>query len=84
MRVVIGLAVAALVALVIAVLTSSTLASVLVVLLAGLGIVLLIRDWRANPSTESTAVPHDEQAAAEPGSLQAGDLSPDIAAEPEN
>ncbi|MCB0939331.1 MAG: hypothetical protein KDB72_03740 [Mycobacterium sp.] len=47
MRVAALVALAGLVALVVALLTGSTLPAVLVIALAALGIVLLLRDWRA-------------------------------------
>ena len=80
MRTVLGLAAAALVALMVALLTGSTLAAVVVVMLALAGIVLLLRDWRA----ESAAAPRNlagpaapEQSPAAP--ITADEHSPDIA-----
>lgn len=73
-----GLGVAALVALVLALVTGSTLAAVAVVMLALAGIVLLLRDWRA----ERTAAPAVHAAApdeAPADGLSADELSPDIA-----
>ena len=52
MRVVLILAVAALVALVIAVITGSPWPAVAVVVLAAVGLVLLVRDWRAAAPSE--------------------------------
>lgn len=80
MRVVVVLALAALAALIVALVSGSTLAAILVVMLALAGIVLLVRDWRAerhaavqpSESVGSTAEP-----AADP--LTADELSPDIA-----
>ncbi|WP_142391456.1 hypothetical protein [Mycobacterium sp. ENV421] len=63
-RIVVAVALAGLIALVVAVLTDSTYAAIAVVVLAVVGIVLLLRDWRADrkraAAGESTAVPHDE------------------------
>ena len=57
MRIVVVLAVAALVALILALATGSIFAAIAVVLLALAGIVLLVRDWRADnadaPAEES-------------------------------
>ena len=61
------------VALVIALLTGSILAAVLVVMLALAGIVLLLRDWRA----EGHAAPPESAVPA--ASITADELSPDIA-----
>lgn len=74
MRTVLGLAVAALVVLVIALATGSTLAAVLVVMLALAGIVLLLRDWRADGDAAS-----EESAAPDAESITADEFSPDIA-----
>ena len=67
------LALAALVALVVALLTGSAAAAVGVVVLALAGIVLLIRDWR----TDNVAVTESPVTAAEPPT--ADELSPDVA-----
>ena len=60
MRTVIALAIAALAALVVALITGSTWPALAVVALAGAGIVLLLRDWRAERSAVSEPVdePH--------------------------
>lgn len=74
------LAAAALVALVVALLTGSTLAAVAVVMLALAGIVLLLRDWRADNAAaqEPVSAPSGaEQSPAE--TLTADELSPDVA-----
>lgn len=76
MRTVLGLATAALVALVVALLTGSILAAVAVVMLALAGIVLLLRDWRAD-NTAAPAPAEPDQTPAAP--LRADELSPDIA-----
>ena len=75
-----GLGVAALVALVLALVTGSTLAAVAADMLALAGIVLLLRDWRA----ESAAAPRTlagpaapEQSPATP--ITADEHSPEIA-----
>lgn len=54
MQVVAGLAAAALVALLAAVLTGSPWPAILVVVLAAAGIVLLLRDWRADRAAVDT------------------------------
>lgn len=82
MRVVVALAVAALVALIAALVTGSTLPAVAVVGLAGAGIVVLLRDWRADSPTSDAPTPDApaEQTDREP---RAGDFSPDISGEPD-
>ncbi len=55
MRVVVVLALAALAALIVALVSGSTLAAILVVMLALAGIVLLVRDWRAEPDAAEQA-----------------------------
>ncbi|MCV7344525.1 hypothetical protein [Mycolicibacterium rhodesiae] len=64
MRIVVVVALAGLIALLVAVLTDSTYAAVAVVVLAVAGIVLLLRDWRADHNRvaagEATRVPQDE------------------------
>lgn len=84
MRIVVALAVAALVALIAALVTGSTVAAVAVVLFAGAGIVVLLRDWRAESSlTDESAA--DAGGRATPGDEQplATDFSPDISTEPD-
>lgn len=77
MRIVVALAVAALVALIAALVTGSTVPAVAVVLLAGAGIVVLLRDWRAE-SPPAQDLPTDAD-----GAPRAGDFSPDISTEPD-
>lgn len=88
MRTVIALAIAALAALIVALITGSTWPALAVVALAGAGIVLLLRDWRAERSAaEHPAIDH---LASEPVSEpveryvdpHADDLSPDISTDP--
>ena len=77
MRIVVVLAVAALVSLVLALVTGNIFAAIAVVLLALAGIVLLVRDWRAaDPS--AAAEPDDQPVADE--DLLPDEHSPDIAA----
>lgn len=73
------LAVAALIALVIALLTGATVPAVAVVGLAVAGIVLLVRDWRAVDAGGPTA-PADPAGPAP--RFHADDLSPDISTQP--
>lgn len=94
MRVVMALAVAALVALIVALLTGSTWPALAVVALAGAGIVLLLRDWRADRSVSDESAggewveehpeeyreEHTEHPAAE---QHADDFSPDISTDPD-
>ncbi len=70
------LAVAALVALVMALLTGATVPAVAVVGLAVAGIVLLVRDWRATGSGEPPGP------AGPAPQFHADDLSPDISTQP--
>ncbi len=64
MRIVVVVALAGLISLVVAVLTDSTYAAIAVVVLAVAGIVLLLRDWRADhkraAAGEAAEVPQDE------------------------
>lgn len=79
MRIVVVLAVAALVALIVALISGSTLAAIVVVMLALAGIVLLLRDWRAERT--ATAAPEAEAAESSPGAgepLTPDEFSPDI------
>ncbi|MBU3705348.1 MAG: hypothetical protein FGM50_01525 [Mycobacterium sp.] len=88
MRTVITLAIAALAALIVALITGSTWPALAVVALAGAGIVLLLRDWRAERS--SAQHPALDRSASEPVSEpvehhadpHADDLSPDISTDP--
>ena len=87
MRIVVAFAVAALVALIAALVTGSTLPAVAVVGLAGAGIVVLLRDWRADsPPADSPAadsLTEDAPRADADGAPRAGDFSPDISAAPD-
>lgn len=74
--IVVVLAVAALIALVVALLSASTWPAVAVVILALAGLVLLVRDWRA----ESARGGHSSQQADV--SPNADDFAPDISADP--
>ena len=64
MRTVIALAIAALAALIVALITGSTWPALAVVVLAGAGIVLLLRDWRAERSAAEHSAP--DRSAGEP------------------
>jgi len=88
MRLVIGVAVAGLVALVVAVLTGSTFMAVVVIALALLGIVLLLRDWRterrqASDGARDTPSGLGEQSDAGVGAtpMRPDMFSPDISAD---
>ena len=88
MRVVAVLAVAALIALVIALLTGSTWAAAIVIALAITGIALLLRDWRGehigNAAIGSGRRLHlDPDAAAAESPLAANDFSPDLSTGPD-
>ncbi|WP_431234446.1 hypothetical protein ACQ856_07745 [Mycolicibacterium psychrotolerans] len=82
MRIVAVVALAGLIALVVAVLTDSTYAAVAVVVLAVAGIVLLLRDWRADHQRAAAGaaaeVPQDEP--ADP-SMSPELFAPDISAD---
>lgn len=88
MRLVVVLAAAALIALVAALLTGSTWPAILVVALAFVGIVLLLRDWRAeraesgDPVSAGDAVPLFEETGDGSG-LRADEFSPDISTGPD-
>lgn len=89
MRTVIALAIAALAALVVALITGSTWPALAVVALAGAGIVLLLRDWRAERSAVSEPVDephhvdhhvdHHVEHRVEP---HADEFSPDVSTDP--
>ena len=85
MRTVIALAIAALAALVVALITGSTWPALAVVALAGAGIVLLLRDWRAErsavsePVDEPNHVDHRVEHRVEP---HADEFSPDVSTYP--
>jgi hypothetical protein len=87
MRIVVALAVAALVALIAALVTGSTLPAIAVVLLAGAGIVVLLRDWRADSppadSPPADSLTPDAPASDPDGAPRAGDFSPDISTAPD-
>lgn len=83
MRVVALVALAGLVALVVAVLTRSTLFALVVIALAALGIVLLLRDWRAErrqptPAVRPVAADHAVVSAALEVPLSPDRFAPDI------
>lgn len=87
MRVAALVALAGLVALVVALLTGSTLLAILVVALAALGIVLLLRDWRTDwrterrgpiPALRSLADDDDGSAESAAAPLSPDMFSPDI------
>ena len=86
MRIVVALAVAALVALIAALVTGSTLPAVVVVGLAGAGIVVLLRDWRADSaavdSPPADSLTRDAPASDAYEAPRAGDFSPDISTAP--
>lgn len=73
------LAVAALVALVIALLTGATVPALAVVALAVAGIVMLVRDWRASSADDNS---EPEEPEVSESHLEANDLSPDISTRP--
>ncbi|KDE99929.1 hypothetical protein Y900_013535 [Mycolicibacterium aromaticivorans JS19b1 = JCM 16368] len=81
MRIVVAVALAGLIALVVAVLTDSTYAAIAVVVLAVVGIVLLLRDWRADrkraAAGESTEAPHEPVDPSISPELFAPDISAD-------
>jgi ABC-type nickel/cobalt efflux system permease component RcnA len=64
MTIVVVLALASLVALLVAILTGSTFVAVIVIALAALGILLLVRDWRAE-RRQSASAGHDDATAEE-------------------
>ena len=83
MTLVVVIALAALVALLVAILTGSTFVAVIVIALAALGILLLVRDWRAE--RRQAAAGHDNASAEEPATATSADsridpdkFSPDI------
>ncbi len=79
MRAVAILAIAGLIALVVAMLTGSTPLAVVVIGLAIAGIVLLLRDWRAERNRPGSEA--DEPGASAHG-LSADEFSPDISTDP--
>lgn len=88
MRTVIALAIAALAALIVALITGSTWPALAVVALAGAGIVLLLRDWRAersgaqHPALDRSASEPVSEAVEHHADPHADDLSPDISTDP--
>ncbi|MCB0930926.1 MAG: hypothetical protein KDB71_03380 [Mycobacterium sp.] len=81
MRVVAALALAASFALVVALLGGGTWFAFLVIALAGLGIVLLARDWRTERARGRSAIPPQPDQPAT--GLLADELSPDISTFPD-
>ncbi|MGI9162063.1 MAG: hypothetical protein ACR2JI_03935 [Mycobacterium sp.] len=80
MRTVVVLAVAALVALILALITGNTFAAIAVVLLALAGIVLLVRDWRSDGGAEQHASgPAVDEPAPVAETLTGDEFSPDVA-----
>lgn len=80
MQVVTALAIGALLALALAILTGSTVAAFAVVGLAGTGIALLLRDWRA----DRRSPPADPDPDPDPGQPSRPDeFAPDISADPD-
>lgn len=82
MQIVVVLAVAALVALILALITGNTFAAIAVVLLALAGIVLLVRDWRSDGAdvqhAGGPATSADEPAPVTE-TLTGDEFSPDVA-----
>lgn len=84
MTLVVVLALAGLVALLVAILTGSTFVAVIVIALAALGIVLLVRDWRAEQRQSAGGVggaPASEREAASDARADPDMFSPDISAD---
>lgn len=79
MRAVAILAIAGLIALVVAMLTGSTPLAVVVIGLAIAGIVLLLRDWRAERNRPD---PEADGPRASAHGLSADEFSPDISTDP--
>lgn len=86
MTLVVVLALAGLVALLVAILTGSTFVAVIVIALAALGILLLVRDWRAEQRQSTGDVGHEP--AEEHGAAATSDtrvdpdmFAPDISAD---
>lgn len=77
-------ALAGLVALIVALLTGSTPLAILVIVLATVGIVMLLRNWRADRRTAGqVAGPPAEGDDAASAAMRADELSPDISGDPE-
>jgi len=87
MTLVVVLALAGLVTLLVAILTGSTFVAVVVIALAALGILLLVRDWRAERRRAASGEPGDSPAEGTTASGTAAAridpdmFSPDIAAD---
>lgn len=79
MRVVVALALAASFALLVALVGGGTWFAFLVIALAGLGIGLLARDWRAERTKYRPSAPAQHN----PPVILADDLSPDISTHPD-
>lgn len=77
MRIVVILTLAALAALVVALLTGSTMLAFGVIALAAAGIVLLLRDWRSD-----RAAGPDAGHSAEGAELRPDEFAPDISTDP--
>ncbi|MCX2929215.1 hypothetical protein ORI20_02930 [Mycobacterium sp. CVI_P3] len=84
MRIVVVMALAGLIALLVAILTDNAFVAVGVVVLAGIGILLLLRDWRADRRPTVPAAPVDDDA-PDPGPVDPVMLpemfAPDISAD---
>lgn len=89
MSLVVALAIAGLIALIAAVLTGSTWIAVVVIVLAVLGIIVLVRDWRGEKSRATSPsngelVPSAEFAAQDPPAPVRADMfKPDISTDPD-
>lgn len=87
MRLAVVLALAGLVTLLVAILTDSTWVALAVIALAGVGIVLLVRDWRADHRQHSGSAvadaPADDDEATDrvPARMSPDMFSPDISAD---
>ena len=82
MRIVVVLAVAALVSLILALVTGNTFAAIAVVLLALAGIVLLVRDWRSDDAADQHAgggpAESPDESATATETLIPDEFSPDV------
>lgn len=81
MRIVVVVALAGLIALVVAVLTDSTYAAIAVVVLAVAGIVLLLRDWRADHKRAAAGEATEPQDEPVDPSMSPELFAPDISAD---
>lgn len=79
------LALVALVALVIAMVTDSSLMAIAAIAVAAAGILLLLRDWRADrrgqPTSGSESPADEDEAVAVPARMSADMFAPDISAD---